>query len=247
MAGEEAIHLLLYQECLILATLKIMVPRLGSPLARNLPLRDGDQVLGLGAGTGLIGILAARLAQWVVAKEVVPAFSESARANAFLNGVADRVEVRTGDLFASVGGETFDVISTNPPRMPTPPDREWDDAQSRADDGGPDGRAVLDRNIHETPLHLKLQGRRLFALFGILAVERALETLRVAGLGPRGLAREERLLPRIAQERLEHFRSLDAEKVLSAGRPATCRATSSAGRKASRCPPFSSSTRMTSI
>ena len=123
MAGEEAIHLLLYQECLILATLKIMVPRLGSPLARNLPLRDGDQVLGLGAGTGLIGILAARLAQWVVAKEVVPAFSESARANAFLNGVADRVEVRTGDLFASVGGETFAVVQEYAPPKTVDPER----------------------------------------------------------------------------------------------------------------------------
>jgi methylase of polypeptide subunit release factors len=106
--------------------------------------------------------------------------------------------------------------------MPTPPDREWGDMQSRLDNGGADGWVVLDRIIHEAPTYLKPQGRLVFTLFGFLGVERALGRLRAAGLAPRVLAREERPIPRIARERLEHIRSMDVEAILPAGRPATC-------------------------
>ncbi len=221
--ADDAIHLLLYQDCLIRVTDEMLVPKSGSLLlARHLPLRDGDVVLDLGSGAGLIGILAARRGHRVVATDVGAACTESTRANALLNGVADRLEVRSGDLFAPVLGEAFDLIATNPPQMPTPPDREWDDAQSRADNGGPDGWVALDRIIHEAPRHLKPEGRLVFTFFGFLGVERSRDTLRAAGLEPRVLAREEQPFPRIARERLDHIRSGDAEGVLSAGRPATC-------------------------
>lgn len=223
MAADDAIHFFLYQDCLIRVPGDMLVPKFGSLLlARHLPLRAGDVVLDLGAGAGLIGILAARRGHRVVATDVVPACSECTRANALLNGVADRLEVRAGDLFAAVNGEAFDVIATNPPQMPTPPDREWHDAQSRVDNGGPDGWAVLDRIIHEAPIYLKPQGRLVFTLFGFLGVERALEKLRAVGLGPRVVAREEQPFPRIARERLEYIRPLDTEGILPAGHPATC-------------------------
>jgi release factor glutamine methyltransferase len=200
-----------------------LVPKFGSLLlARHLPLRESDVVLDLGAGAGLLGILAARRGNRVVATDVVPACGECTRANALLNGVADRLEVRTGDLFAPVSGDSFDVIATNPPQMPTPPGREWDDAQARTDNGGLDGWAVLHRIIREGPGHLKPQGRLVFTLFAFLGVERAMQELKVAGLAPRVLARDEQPFPRIARERLDYIRSLDAEGVLPAGTPATC-------------------------
>jgi release factor glutamine methyltransferase len=156
MAADDAIHFLLYQDCLIRAPNDALVPKFGGLLpARHLPLQDGDVVLDLGAGSGLIGILAARRGHRVVATDVVSACSECTRANALLNGVADRLEIRTGDLFAVVNGEAFDLIASNPPQMPTPSDREWEDAQSRADNGGPDGWVVLDWIIHEAPAYLK--------------------------------------------------------------------------------------------
>lgn len=221
--ADDAIHFFQFQGCLIRVPSGALVPKFGSLLlARHLPLREGDVVLDLGAGAGLIGILAARRGHRVVATDVVAGCSECTRANALLNGVADRVEVRTGDLFAPVNGEAFDLIATNPPQMPTPPDREWNDAQSRADNGGPDGWVILDRIIHEAPRYLKPQGRLVFTLFGFLGIERALEKLRAAGLDPRVLAREEQPFPRIGRERLDHIRSVDDEGILPPGRPATC-------------------------
>jgi hypothetical protein len=38
---------------------------------------------------------------------------------------------------------------------PTPPGRQWEVGQSRADSGAPDGWAVPDRIIHEAPAYLK--------------------------------------------------------------------------------------------
>jgi len=221
--ADDAIHFFLHQDCLIRVSSEMLVPKSGSLLlARHLPLRAGDVVLDLGSGAGLIGILAARRGHRVVATDVGAACTESTRANALLNGVADCLEVRTGDLFAPVLGEAFDLIATNPPQMPTPPDREWDDARSLADNGGPDGWVALDRIIREAPRYLKPEGRLVFTFFGFLGVERSRATLRAAGLEPRVLAREEQPFPRIARERLDHIRSGDAEGVLSAGRPATC-------------------------
>ncbi len=221
--SDDAIHFFLFQDCLIRVPDSTLVPKLGSLLlARHLPLQEGDVVLDLGAGAGLIGNVAARLGHRVVATDVVAATSECTRANALLNGVADRLEVRTGDLFAPVNGETFDLIATNPPQIPTPPDREWEDVQSRADNGGPDGWAVLDRIIHEAPIYLKPKGRLVFTLFGFLGVQKALQKLQATGLDARILAREEQPFPRIARERLEHIRSVDVESTLPAGRPATC-------------------------
>ena len=75
--ADDAIHFFLFQDCLIRVSSDGLVPKLGSLLlARNLPLRDGDVVLDLGAGAGLIGILAARRGHRGVATVVVAAGSE---------------------------------------------------------------------------------------------------------------------------------------------------------------------------
>ena len=223
MPDENPTHFFLYRNCVLRIPSDVFVPKFGSLLlARHLPLQDGDVVLDLGAGAGLIGIVAARQGHRVVATDMVAACSEYTRANALVNGVGDRLEVRTGDLFAPVSDETFDVIATNPPQMPTPPDREWADPQSLMDNGGPDGWSLLDRIIHEAPEHLKPQGRLVFTLFGFLGVRRAEEKLRVAGLEPRILIQAEQTLPRIARERLDYIRSLDTDGALPPGRPPTC-------------------------
>jgi release factor glutamine methyltransferase len=223
MADRGGVHFFLYEGCLIRVPTDDLVPKFGSLLlARNLPLQSDDMVLDLGTGAGLIGVLAARRGHRVVATDVVEAYAKCARANALLNGVGDRVEVCVGDLFAPVADRTFDLIAANPPEMPTPPDRAWDDAPARMDNGGPDGWAVLDRIIREGPAHLAPGGRLVFTLFGFLGVEQAMEKLRAAGLSPCVLARDEQPFPRIARERLGHIRSVSPEVASLEGRPAAC-------------------------
>jgi release factor glutamine methyltransferase len=75
----------------------------------------GSQVLYLGTGTGVLAIAAASTAARVVAVDSNPTAVECARINAESNSVEDRLEVRLGDLFAPVVGESFDLVLCNPP------------------------------------------------------------------------------------------------------------------------------------
>jgi methylase of polypeptide subunit release factors len=98
--------------------------------------------------------------------------------------------------------------------MPTPPERERDDAEAAADNGGVDGWTLLDRVIREAPAHLEPSGRLLFTLFGFLGIEGARERLRAAGLDPVVVARETHPFPRIGYERLDHLRTVDRERTI---------------------------------
>jgi len=223
MQPQEPIHFLLYQECLLRIPDPALVPKRGSfLLARHVPLLAGDRVLDLGTGSGLFAVLAARRGHAVVATDIVSRCCDCARLNAVLNGVAERLEVRAGDLYAPVAGERFDLVATNPPQMPTPPDHGWEDTESRADNGGPDGWTLLDPIIDQAAAHLKPGGRLVFTLFGFLGPDRALDRLKHAGLRPRVLARETEPFPRLGRERLGHLRRLDVGAVLPAGCPPVC-------------------------
>ena len=232
MVERGGVHFFLFGDCLIRVPTEDLAPKFGSVLlARHLPLQPGDMVLDLGAGAGLIGILAARRGHRVVATDLVPAYVDCLRANALLNGVAALLDARTGDLFDPVRADAFDVIAANPPQMPTPPDREWSDPQSRMDNGGPDGWLLVDRIIRESPLHLKPGGRLVFTLFGFLGIERGMQRLRDVGLEPRVVARDEQPFPRLARERLEYIRSVSPESASLTGRPPTCPRLVLCGRK----------------
>jgi release factor glutamine methyltransferase len=223
MQPQDPVQFLLYQDCLLRVPDPALVPKRGAfLLARHLPLRAGDRILDLGTGAGLLAVLAARRGHDVVATDIVPACCDCVRLNAVLNGVADRLEVRAGDLYAPVAGDRFDLVATNPPQMPTPPDHGWEDIESRADNGGPDGWAVLGPIIDQAAAHLKPGGRLVFTLFGFLGPERALDRLKRAGLRPEVLARETQPFPRLGRERLAHLRSLDVESVPPAGCPPLC-------------------------
>ena len=98
----------------------------------------------------------------VVATELSSAAAAVARKNAERNGVADRVDVRTGDLFAPVDGERFDVIAANPPYIASSViatlSREVRREPVIALDGGRDGLAFYDRICAGARDHLTAGG-----------------------------------------------------------------------------------------
>ena len=118
------------------------------------------RILDLCTGSGVIAISLAREypAAQVVATELSPAAAALARRNAARNAVADRVDVREGDLFAPVRGERFDLIAANPPYIASAVIPTLSPEVRRepviALDGGPDGLAFYDRICAEAREHL---------------------------------------------------------------------------------------------
>ncbi|MGH7392623.1 MAG: HemK2/MTQ2 family protein methyltransferase [Candidatus Rokuibacteriota bacterium] len=207
---DDGVLLFAWRGCLFRVTDKVQPPKAGSLFfCRSLGVRPGERVLEVGAGLGLFAVLASRAGARVVATDVVPEAVEAVRLNAHLNGVS--VDVRLGDGYAPVTGERFDLICTNPPQMPTPPDRERDDAAAAADNGGADGWAVLDRVIEGARDHLSPGGRLVFSIFGFLGRKKALAKLEARGLASSVIATEVQGFPRIGYERLEHIRRVDPE------------------------------------
>lgn len=215
MAGS-ATHLFIYDGAVFKVDSDVMVPKRGSILlARHMGVRPTDVVLDLGTGAGFLAILAARTARQVVATDVLPACVESARANAILNGIVEKLDFRAGSLFVPVQGLTFDLILANLSQMPAPPGREaLKDPRALADDGGPDGWSLLDAVIREASTYLRPRGRLLFTCFAFLGIRRALAKVKAAGLEGRIVGRELHPFPRIGLERLDYIRSLDDERTI---------------------------------
>ncbi|HXG04161.1 MAG TPA: HemK2/MTQ2 family protein methyltransferase [Candidatus Binatia bacterium] len=218
--SDEPLLLFAWRGCVFRVVEGVQPPKAGSLFfCRHLPVRAGQRVLELGSGLGLAAVLAARAGAEVVATDVLPQAVAAIRANALLNGVS--VDARLGDCYAPVAGERFDLICANAPQMPTPPDRERSDSAAAADNGGPDGWAVLDRIIAGAPAHLRPGGSLVVSIFGFLGRKTGLEKLAAAGLEPSVLAGEIEPFPRLGYERLDHIRSVDREGTLGSGIPAT--------------------------
>ncbi len=87
-------------------------------LAENMIIGEDWVVLDLGTGYGILGIVAALIAirGRVVMTDINKRALKLAKLNAEVNGVADRVDVRWGDLYEPVKGEKFNTIICNPPQ-----------------------------------------------------------------------------------------------------------------------------------
>jgi release factor glutamine methyltransferase len=122
------------------------------------------RILDLCTGSGVIAVSLAKEfpAAQVVATELSPAAAAIARKNAARNGVADRVDVREGDLFAPVAGERFDLIAANPPYIASAVVPTLS-AEVRGEpvialDGGHDGLGFYDRICAAVRAHLTGDG-----------------------------------------------------------------------------------------
>ena len=88
-------------------------------LGRFAVRRPSEATLDLGTGNGILALGAASHSQRVVATDLNPRATECAMFNLRLNGVAN-VECLTGDGFAPVKEQKFDLILANPPFFITP-------------------------------------------------------------------------------------------------------------------------------
>lgn len=124
-------------------------------LAGLIPTSAAARVLDLGTGCGIQSLHAARHAGAVVATDLSERALRLAAITLRLAGaeaVADRVELRHGDLYAPVDGERFDRIVSNPPFVITP--RRDGVPLYEYRDGGRIGDGIVEEVVRGAAQHL---------------------------------------------------------------------------------------------
>ncbi len=138
-------------------------------LVRSLDVREGERVLELGCGTGVLSIHCAKEGAEVTAVDVNPHAVECARRNAARCGLP--VEVMHSNLYDKVEGR-FDLIAFNLPYLPVEEEGELEKAWS----GGSSGVEPLERMLAGAEDYLAPGGRMAVVVSSLMNQE-ALDSL----------------------------------------------------------------------
>ena len=126
-------------------------------LADNLEIKQGQSVLEIGTGSGIVAMYASRLTDNITVTDINFDACELARKNFEDNGI-ENIEILFGNLFEPVKNRKFDVILFTTPYLPTEEDEVLDDTINYAFDGGLNGRKVIDLFLNEVGNHLNDNG-----------------------------------------------------------------------------------------
>lgn len=140
----------------------------------SMPRRKIGRALDLGCGAGTIALVVARACDKVVATDINPRAIVMSRINARLNGI-ENLDLREGSLFEPVKGETFDLVSSQPPFIPQFEGGKTADFMR----GGRRGDELPLALLADLTSHLTVDGR------GVIAIE--------WGLGPKHDAPSDRI------------------------------------------------------
>ena len=156
---------------------------------RQFPVRPGSRALDVGTGSGTVALsLAGAGAGEVWAVDVSRRAALTARLNAFLH--RRRLTVRRGDFGECAAGQgRFDLVTANPPYVPSRGAAVRARGMARAWDAGPRGRDVLDRLCAAMPELLAPGGTLLLVHSALCGVTATLTGLRAVGLHASVVAR----------------------------------------------------------
>lgn len=159
---------------------------------RESALIPGRRVLDLCTGSGFVAIAAAEMGGAdVTAFDICPHAVGCSRDNAATVGV--NVDVRKGTWSDALDCAPFDVVVSNPPYVPTPPNGDTEHigpgaGPSWAWNAGPDGRMVLDPLCEAAPKLLCDGGSLLLVHSALAGVRQSLDSLKWAGMDAKVIA-----------------------------------------------------------
>ncbi|HEY4484952.1 MAG TPA: 50S ribosomal protein L11 methyltransferase [Nitrospiria bacterium] len=156
---------------------RVFVPTTTSELiADQISVRPGETVIDLGCGSGFFAVLAAKMgAKRVFALDLHKEACDLTRRNAALNGVADRVDCRQGDLFSSLNGLAADMIINDVSGVADALARCSGWFPDPVPTGGPDGAEPTVRMFQSVRNHLAPKGRLIFPVISLANEQRILD------------------------------------------------------------------------
>ena len=155
-------------------------------------LMPGRRILDLCTGSGFVAIAAAGMGcSSVTAFDICPHAVRCSRDNAAAAGV--EVDIHQGSWLDAFDCAPFDVVVSNPPYVPTPPDAEQEVISSSlgpswAWNAGCDGRLVLDPLCETAPKLLRDGGSLLLVHSALSGVQQSLDSLKWAGMDAKVVA-----------------------------------------------------------
>lgn len=148
-------------------------------LAEYLLNIEGETVVDLGCGSGFLSILAAKLgAKKVYALDFLKDACDLTMKNAELNGVADVIICKQGDLFEAMEGIRAETIVNDVSGVAEDLARISGWFPEPIPTGGPDGADLAVRMFDAAPNHLLPNGRVIFPLISLSNEERILDAAR---------------------------------------------------------------------
>ena len=157
-------------------------------------VRPGERALDVGTGSGYVASALDESGADPVASDINPVACEQAR---------DRgLSAVRGDMLDPFRDEVFDVVTFNPPYLPTPEHKEWDDWMERALSGGEDGRRLVDPFLDDVSRVLVPDGRVLLLVSSLTDVDAVAEYASERGLAGEVVAEEKHPYERLVVLRL---------------------------------------------
>ena len=126
-------------------------------LADNLLIKEGQSVLEIGTGSGIVAMYASKLTDEITVTDINFDACRLAEKNFRENGI-ENIEILFGNMFEPVKNRKFDVILFNTPYLPTEDGEILEDTINYAFDGGLNGRKVIDVFLNEVRNHLNEGG-----------------------------------------------------------------------------------------
>lgn len=157
-------------------------------------VRAGDRALDVGTGSGYVASALDEGGGDVVASDINPVACEQARDEG-LNAVR-------GDLLDPFRDASFDLVTFNPPYLPTPAHEEWDDWMERALSGGEDGRRLVDPFLDDVARVLTPDGSVLLLVSSLTDVDAVQSYAAKIGLSGEVVAEEKHPYERLVVLRL---------------------------------------------
>lgn len=142
-----------------------------------------DTVLDVGTGSGFV---AARVGEETGARVLGSDLNPYACRQAREHGV----EAVRANLLDPFRDGSIDAVLFNPPYLPTPPEKEWDDWMEHALSGGESGRRVIEPFLADVRRVLAPEGRALLLVSTLTGVEAVRDLARENGLTTRQVTEE---------------------------------------------------------